>query len=239
MGRRITRKQLKQQDEFVTIADTVFHWLSGNWRPIVLAAGAAVFVYLVWGLSTFWSDSRAQEASAQLVEAVKVLDGDPTEEGAADEATPSESGEPGDSASAEELLNEVIDQHGGTTQGDIARLYVARLQLERGETEQARTSLARLADKHRGNLVGRLAAYDLIHLRIASGQSDEVTTELQARATGQDNRLPRDVALWELAVLHEKEQKVDEAREYFQTIVDEFPDSSYQMAASRKLTELG
>ncbi len=232
MGRRITRKQLKQQDDFVTIADSVFTWFNENWRPIVLVAGTVAVLYTIWGLANTWSDTRAIDASSTLTKAVAVLDGE------VEESPGEESPEPVTPQDPEEALAGVVDQHGRTIQGDIARLYLARMALEKGETDEARAELVRLADRQRGNTVGRLATYDLVRLRLASGQGDEVAAELQAMVTGEDNRLPRELALWELASLYEDRESTKEAKEYFQKLADEFPDSSFGRQASRKLTEL-
>jgi predicted negative regulator of RcsB-dependent stress response len=226
MGRRITRKQLKQKDDFVTIADSVFGWFNENWRPIVAVAGAALFVYLIWGLASWWSQDRAIEASVKLAEAIKAVEKIEENEDIATE-------------SAEELLAEVIDEHGRTIQGDMARLHLAKILLDREENDEARALLVRLVEKHRGNTIGRLAAYDLLHLRIASGQAAEVTMELEAMVAGQDNRLPRDMALYELAMIHLKERNRDKAKEYLGMLIEEFPESGYRQPASQKLSELG
>ena len=85
----------------------------------------------------------------------------------------------------------------------------------------------------------RLATLDLIHLRVAEGQGTEVAGELEAMIVGRDRSLPRDVALYELGALYVKEQRFDEAREYLQKLVDEFPESPYAGEAQRRLQELG
>ena len=46
MGRRITRKQLKKDDEFVSAGEIVLRWITENLRPL-LAAVAAVFVVAI------------------------------------------------------------------------------------------------------------------------------------------------------------------------------------------------
>jgi predicted negative regulator of RcsB-dependent stress response len=232
MGRRITRKQLKQKDEFVTVADTVFAWFNDNWRPVVAAAGFVLFVYLIWWLATWWSSDRAMAASISLAEAVEIVEAldDPAAAGSDTEATPE---------AAEQKLREVIDSHGGTDQGDMARLYLAKLLLDRDETEEARTILVRLMEQHRGDTVGRLAAYNLIHLRIASGQAAEVAQELEEMVAGKDERLPRDMALYELGMIHVKQRNHEKARQYLEMLTEEFPESSYWRPANEQLSKLG
>ena len=115
----------------------------------------------------------------------------------------------------------------------------ARIELDRGEVEAARATLISLAEKNTGNVLGQLAALDLVHLRVASGEGVQVATELLAVVNGQDQGLARDVALYELGMLLVDQERFDEAREYLQTLVDEFPESPYRFPAQQRLNELG
>jgi predicted negative regulator of RcsB-dependent stress response len=225
MSRRITRKMLKE-DEFVSTMDRVMQWMSEFWRPVVFAFCGLVVVILLWWVAGAWSGSRAEKASLALNQAVTLLGSD-------------QEGEASDPAAAESQLREVIERFGGTAQGDIARLYVARIELDRGDVDSAREHLLRLVERSSDTALGQLAMLDLIHLKIASGQSAEAASELQAMVAGTDQRLPRDAALYELALLLEREERAEEARTHLQQLVDEFPESPYRFAAQQRLGELG
>jgi predicted negative regulator of RcsB-dependent stress response len=230
MARRITRKQLKQSDEFVSTVDSLVQWMSENWRPIALGiAGVCVAAVAWWGFNT-WSTSRSDDASYALADAVTTFEGgDPT----------SQLEPTGDEAAAEAKFNEVIEHYGRSDQADMARIYLARIHFDRGETDTARDMLVGLAERHRDDVIGRLATLDLVHLRIAAGQATEVAAELEAMAIGSNPRLPRDVALFELGQLYLAEQKPQQASEYFQKLVDEFPESPYLSLARQHLQEAG
>lgn len=225
MGRRITRKQLKE-DEFVSAMDVVIHWFSDNWRPVAAGAGAVVVLaVLVWTALSL-SDSRAEKASYQLRRAVAAY------QEARDGGT-------ADLEQARSGLQAVVDQFGSTDQADMARIYLAQIDLAKGDVDRARNALVQLVANRRGDAVGRLATLDLIHLRVASGQAAEVAKELEAMVVGSDTSLPRDLALYELAELYIKEQDTARAKEYFQKLVDEFPESAFQSQAQQRLNELG
>jgi predicted negative regulator of RcsB-dependent stress response len=230
MARRITRKQLKQSDEFVSTMDMVVQWLGDNWRPIAGALAAICGVAAIWWMVGMWSDSRSEDASYALAHAVTTYEG---------EDSPGQLEPTGDAAAAETELLQVIDVYGRTDQADMARIYLARIHFDRGETDEARDLLVGLAEQRRGDAIGRLATLDLIHLRIASGQAAEVSAELQTMVSGSDQRLPRDVALYELGQLFVAEQDPAQAVEYFQKLVDEFPESPYLNLARQHLMELG
>lgn len=230
MARRITRKQLKQSDEFVSTMDTVLQWLGDNWRPIAGAIAGVAAVAVIWWLVGLWQHARSEDASYALQHAVKTFEGSET----TGQLEPA-----GDAAAAEAEFLQVIEHHGSTPQADMARVYLARIHFDRGEIDEARDLLVGIAERRRDDMVGRLATLDLIHLRIASGQATEVAVELEAMVVGADPRLPRDVALYELGQLYLAEQDPDQAREYFQKLMDEFPESPYVGQARQQLMELG
>ena len=66
-----------------------------------------------------------------------------------------------------------------------------------------------------------------------------MAAELEAMVVGSDPRLPRDVALYELGQLYLTEQDPVRAGEYFQKLVDEFPESPYNNLARQHLMEIG
>lgn len=220
MARRITRKQLKQ-DEFVSTMDTAMQWVGDNWRPMLAALAAVCGVALIWWVAANWTGARDDRASYALHEAMVAATGD---EGL---------------AGAEQQLTDLVDEYGRSDQADVARLYLARLYLERGEDVAARDLLLRVSERQRTSVSGRLATMTLLELRIDSGQSAEVAQELEAMVTGSDPRLPRDVALFQLGRMALDQQQPEQARGYFQKLVDEFPESPYRPLASQRLAELG
>lgn len=223
MGRRITRKQLKQ-DEFVSAGETIVRWFVENWRPFVFGLLAVCLLIVVWWTVGRWSSSRASQASYELHQVMTVFD---------------EAMAGGDRAAALQQLQTYIDDHGRTDQADMARVYLARLMMDQSEIEEARGLLVEVSGRHSSDLVGSLAAMDLVRLREASGEVSEAAQELEGMVVGTDTRLPRDVALWELGEIFVRQNEPERALVYFQQLVDEFPESPYRGRASQRLTELG
>lgn len=230
MARRITRKQLKQSDEFVSTMDMVLQWLADNWRPIAAGVAGVSVAAAIWWMLGLWNDSRSEDASYALNHAVTVYEGEDN----LGQLIPT-----GDPDAAEVEFLQVIEHYGRTEQADMARVYLARIYFDRNETDQARDLLVGLAERHRGNTIGRIATLDLIHLRIAAGQAAEVAAELETMVVGANPALPRDVALYELGQLYMAEHDQVRAGEYFQKLVDEFPESPYGNLARMRLMEIG
>jgi predicted negative regulator of RcsB-dependent stress response len=223
MGRRITRKQLKQ-DEFISTGDSVMRWVIANWRPFVFGLGALCLVILAWWAGTRFTSSRSEHASYLLHQATTAVDA---------------AVQGGDAAAAEQKLQEVIDRYGRTEQADTARILKARLMIDRGDRDGARALLVEVSDRRGGDAIGRVATLDLVHLQITTGQATEVVPQLEAMVLGEDVRLPRDVALYELGELFIATRDPGRARSYYQRLVDEFPESPYRAQASQRLAELG
>lgn len=221
---RITRKKLKQ-DEFVSTVDRLFQKVQPYWKHAIAAIGIVLATVLLWRAVAVWSGSRAEAASAMLDEAMTTYE------------TSLEEG--GDPTAAAEKLQAVVDEYGGSDQADVARLHLARIALQQDDTEEARSLLMGLVNSRDDDALGVLAMLDLIRLRVASGEGLEVAGELQAMVTGRNSQLPRDTALYQLGEVYRAEQNPDEARTYYQTLVDEFPRSPYASLARQRLAELG
>ena len=230
MGRRITRKQLKKDDEFVSAAEVIFRWIASNARPLAAGIAAVGVVALLWWAVSGWMSARTDDASLLLFHATQAFEG---------EATPGSFAPAGDLEVAEAEFQRVIDNYGRTEQADMARLYMARIALSRGEVDVARAALVELAEKHGDDVVGRLASLDLINLRIASGQAAEVAADLEAMVMGRSTDLPKDLALYRLGELLAEEGELEKARSYLEMLVEEFPESPFVMAARQRLLELG
>jgi predicted negative regulator of RcsB-dependent stress response len=226
MGRRITRKQLKQ-DEFVSVVDSVVDKASNYWRPLVAGLGAVFVLVLLWGVISWWTGSRSEDAARLLYQAVQAYEGDET----ASVGT--------DPAAAEARFEEVVDRYGRTDQADVARLYLARIAISRGEGDRARELLRRLTRRTGDDALKQVATVELLHLRVAAGQGVEVAQELEAMLAAEDPQLPRDVAIYELATTLQENGEPDRAREFFDKLVNEFPESPYREAADQALGELG
>jgi len=230
MGRRITRKQLKQDDEFVSAAERIFRWVADNTRPLLAAIGAVCAAAVVWWGVNAWLGSRTDDASLLLCHAVQTFEGN---------AVAGTLVQGGDVDAAETDFQQVVQSYGRSDQADMARLYLARIALSRGQVDEARSAFVELSQKHGNDVIGRLATLELVDLRLASGQVAEVATELEAMVVTRDSGLPQDVALYKLGEVYVTSGEPERARSYFERLVEEFPESPYVMNARLRLNELG
>jgi TolA-binding protein len=78
---------------------------------------------------------------------------------------------------------------------------------------------------------GRMAQLGLVESLMQSGQYDQAIAKAQALANANDDALPRDAVLMELGRAYAAAGKKTEAKQTFDKVVTEFPDSSFSAEA--------
>lgn len=235
MGRRLTRKQIKQ-DEFITFMDRVVHWLSANWRQAAMGLGGALAVGLLWWGFTLLMGSRTLAATKALDEAVAILQAPvgqaPPPEAKVKFATAAER----QKAAAAALTK--VQRYWFTPQARMAKVLQARLLVEQGDVDGAIRILSSVASRGSQDPAVRLATLDLLRLRLARGQVKEAIKELEAMASGKDKRLPQDEAMYQLATAYQQAGQLAEAQKVLRKLVETFPDSPWQRDAQQLLASL-
>ncbi len=235
MGRRLTRRQIKK-DEFITLMDRVVHWITANAQQAAIGLGGALVVGLLWWGTTAILGSRTAAATKALDEAVQILQAPVGASAPADAKVKFATENERRDAAAKALAK--VRRYWFTPQARMARVLQARLLAEKGDTEGAMRELAAVAASRSTDPAVRAATLDLVRLRLARGDADGVIKELQAMAAGKDKRLPRDLAMVELADAYVRTGKASEAREVLRKLVENFPDSPYKVEAQQKLSSL-
>jgi hypothetical protein len=236
VGRRLTRKQIKN-DQFVTLVDRWAHWMGQNWKQAAIGLGGAIVVALLYGAVASLIGGRSTAAATALSAAIETY------------SAPVGSSAPADAKvkfgtdterldTAEKAFNAIASKYWLTSQARYAKLYLAHIAADRGDTATAVRIFGELASRHTDNPIVRLATLDLIRLRIAKGEGQQLVGDLEAMISGKDPRLPRDVAMFELARMWEKEGKPAEAAKLYRRLLDDFPESPYRNDAQQRLTEV-
>ncbi len=86
MARRITRKQLKE-DEFVSTMDHLVRRFGEYWKAALGVIAAVLILVFAWWVIGQWSDSKNEAASAMLSQVVASYQEAVTDGGTADLAT--------------------------------------------------------------------------------------------------------------------------------------------------------
>lgn len=234
MSDRISRKEIKH-DKFVDEMATAYQVARKN-VPVLLgvAIGALVLVALLIG-GWFYMARQESAGQARLAEAIMILEAPLTQPGQPAGPGGSYATEEAKIAAAEPILREVSTEFEGRDAADVADLYLARLEVGRGELPAARARYENFVNEHPDHVLSQAARVSLYEIRIASGETEQALADLEKEVSDTEGSLPQDVALTLLARAYEAADQPEKAREAWQRVVNEFPDSPYTLEAQRKL----
>lgn len=233
--KRELKKQIKQ-DEFVSWLDHTITWLRVHQREAKVTGAIVLAVAVGWlGLSN-WMRSRARAADEDFTAALRTFQAP-----VAGQSAP----EPGQSkvfATAAERYRqaaqefaEVHRKYGSQPAGRRARYYEGLSRLELAQYDEAQKALSEVAavrgDK---DLAPALARLQLAALELRRGKVDEALKLYRQMADDASFTLPRDHVLMALSSALEEVRRLPEAREAYQRLADEFPESVYAGEARRR-----
>jgi len=234
MSERLSRKDIKH-DRFVEDVETAYSFAKDNRRNVLLGACAVVLlIAAIWG---FFILRKSQERKAQVVlaEAIAVIE--------ASDAPPATATAPAPAANdaqklakAQPMFAAVTEKYPNTDAADIAQLYLARIAAARGDVETAKTRLQQFVREHGDHLLAGAAQLSLYEMQLQGAVgAKEVIAEVEKQLGSDDTILPKDALLALLARAYEASGSQDKARDVYQRIVNEFPESPYTIDAQRKL----
>lgn len=237
MSQRLTRKEIKQdirEDEVQSFLITAIQKFQE--RPKVYVGGLVAFIVIGVGASLLaaFVESRADKASEELSQAMRVysaeVDASSPDPDADPPVFPSEEAR---RAQAEEAFAEI----GSGDAGQVAELYEASIALDNGDTDKAREIWNEFLADNPEHVLAVSVRLNLIELRRKSGEAEQVAESLQTQLDAVEKDLPADVLIYELAQTREALGQSDQARELYQRLVDEYPQSPYTQDARKRVAQ--
>lgn len=152
--KRMSRKELKQQDEVMTSLQHVYEWLRRYRVHLIVGALALVAALLAASGVSGWLDSSQREVAVAFDEAfapvVAPVAPNAPDEAPADQPAVAEPQsyptEEARAAAAVEKLDSFLSEHGGSPLADEARLGLAAVRYEQGQYEQAQQLLSQFLE---------------------------------------------------------------------------------------------
>ncbi|MEM9554647.1 MAG: tetratricopeptide repeat protein [Acidobacteriota bacterium] len=240
MSQRLTQKQIKQdirQDEVRTFILRIFDRFQENPTLFIGAIVALLALVLATTGLVAFLDSREEQANTELAEAIRIFDApvgvdapEPDDELAPSFATAEE---------RRERLQQALDDVDAGDAAAIAGLYRAEMAISEGKNDEARAAWEAFLDGNADHALALAVRVNLIHLDRAEGKVDEVAETLASELASSTKSMPEDLILFELARTYEMLERDDDARELYQRIVDEHPESPYTAEARRMTTSGG
>lgn len=220
-----TKRELKKQDQFVTLTEHGIAWASQNRRSAIVTATILLLaiVAAVGGFALF--NHRSEQANAALGDALHTYQ--------TPVAAPGQQIPPGmktfpsvqDRAKAANAqFLDVTNRYSMTEDGHVARYFAGLTYMEEGQNQAAEDSLKKVADSWNGDLaaLGKLA---LAQLYRGSGREAQAVSLYQELAKGDASTVSPGMAQIQLAEMYESQGKTDEARKIYAQLKDKDKDA--------------
>jgi len=145
--KRITRKEIKQPDEFITFSARAFEFARTHTREIIIGvASVLALALLLWAVSAY-SNKKEAQASRLLAQAQALLQPISPEAQAGRPVPVEGKADPEASARALVLLQDVVDKYKGTEAGRVAWILLGQRQYEEGDFDAAIDTYERFLKK--------------------------------------------------------------------------------------------
>jgi predicted negative regulator of RcsB-dependent stress response len=222
---KMTRHQLKEQDEITTSLQTFTELVVARKREVTIGLiVVAVLVIAIFGWR-YYSSRRNASAQTQLSQAINTFN---------DTANIKSDKERFEKAMAE--AQKTHDQYRSLTAGSIALYYVALSQEGLGDTAKAVQNLQEVAS-HGDASIRAVAQFALGSIYKKRGETQKaIDTYKPLYDSGGYSKA---AVAYELATLYEVNKQPDQAKDYYQKLVSEFPDSPFRQNADDALKRMG
>ena len=207
----------------------------------------AIILALVIGAGGYWAWKTRGETRAQVLmtDGLMIAQAAVEEPKSVNGAKPTQSlgTYPSANARAEAALAKFIDVYNAypsTKAGLAARYYAASALAQLGRPAEAATRYQEVVERAgTKDLYGRMAQLGAIEAQVQAKQFDQAISRAQALAnnTAADG-LPRDAVLMELGRAYAAAGKKAEAKQAFDKVIAEFPQSAYADEAKQLLSTL-
>jgi tetratricopeptide (TPR) repeat protein len=222
---KMSRHELKEQDEITTSLQKFTEFVVRYKKELTTGATlVAALAIVIFGWS-YYRSSRNARAEAQLSQAIDIFN----------DTTNIKS----DKERYQKTLAEAqktYDQYRSLPAGNIALYYIGLSQDGLGDTAKSVQSLQEVADRGDAS-VKAIAQFALGSIYKKHGDNQKAI-EVYKRLYDTGGYSKAAVA-YELASLYEANKQPDQAKDFYQKVVSEFPDSPFRTNADEGLKRLG
>jgi len=184
-----------------------------------------------------WSERLQSRAHALLAEAMVVQEARVSPPGTP-AAAATYSTERARMQAAAAKFKAVADAYPSTDAGIYARYQEAVNQVALGNIAVATAAYQEISRREGDNLDGQMARLGLAEVQALAGQYDQAINTFKEMAQRKDGPLPIDGILMQLGRTYREAGKAADARQTFNRIVLEFPESPFNQEAKRELDSL-
>ncbi len=216
--RRITKKEMKE-DKLVTTAFRLSEWLRKNLNQVLMVAGGAVVVAIVV-FFVFSSRARRDQKAADLF-------GKATMEF-----------QTGNASQAITDLHTVMERYGGTKSAGPAAFYLATAYFYAKDYTTAKTTFERFIEEYSEDRLSLASAQaGIAECDMQNGAFEAAGDNFIKAVSSKPDGLLAPQYLLSAGRAYLKADQREKARQAFQRVLDEYPDSKQARKAKEQLAE--
>jgi hypothetical protein len=234
----LSRKEMKQPDQFQVVAGEAASWLTGHRRQALLAGGAlAVLLIAALALSA-WRDRRSSGAASLLSEVYRTAGGEISAVPLPGVPGPFFPSDGARQKAVAEAAGKVLVEYPGTSQAALAALAKGDAHLRLGDSDAAVAAYQIYLSTAKRNDSFRFAALEGLALA-AEGKGDPAAALAGWARLGAEVPAQADRADLERARLLTSTGQVEEARSLLVSFPDRYKASALTGEAAERLARLG
>ena len=244
--KKLSRKELLQEDEFIVRAKEYFSVLLANRKFVYLGIGAILgTAILVMAINTMVRSNRA-DTQQMLASALEYYKGPVVTQAEIDEnpvlktmkTFPDEKTKFEQSA---EKFDAVYKEHSGSRAGVLSLFYAANCYFQIGQFDTAADRYEKYVQKVGNNRRGTfldLALEGLGFSLEAAGNPDEAINAFQKLIDQDQNKAFRERALFNAARIQYARNQLDQALEFYKALQTDFPTSKHANEARQAIAQI-
>lgn len=229
MAKKITKKQLKEPDEFLTLTQRAYRFAADHLREIVIGIGLCIFVVGSVFLYQWWQKQKEEKASQELGAALAIYQ---------QVSSPFREGSPQEFQLLTAKFDEVAKNFPGTPSGRLSLLYKGTLHLRTKEFDEAIQAYQAFLDKGGKEGLYRFVALDGLGYAYEGKKDFEKALQAHQKILDLGSGLPMADVYLNIGRCYEKLGKSKEAVENYQAFLKASPRSPMANLALREISRL-
>jgi len=227
--KRITKKQLKEPDEFITLTERAFIFIREHSKKVAAGGGLLLVLIVAFIVLQMWDKKKEEEAAREFGVATGLY-----ERGIAQAPEGSIQGEKDILAK----FDEIITKYPRTSSGRFSLLYRGNVYLKKGEFDEAIKAYTAFLDRSGKEKLYRYFAWEgLGHAHEGKKDYAKALEAYQKIVEGGEGYLLAEANL-SIGYCYEKLGKSKEALESFKAFLSSNPKSSLSNVLLRKISLL-
>ena len=246
MARRLTRKEIVQEDQIYTILSRVSNWVIGNRFQLLIGVMGLVLILLGTYLWQNYRTNSTLEMQGLFAEALDTYhasvkspssESDTSSKGE-DQEPPTEyrfESEEERRLAASEAFMSISTAYPDTRLGFFSRYYLGLIHRQNKNTEEANQQLIWVIENSNDKDVRNFSRSALASIALDQENHEEALIHLQQILEEPTPQFPEQIVLMRIAKSHKALGNIDKALEHYKKITSEYPASSHATKAQDQI----